>query len=260
MKQDNGEVVKVEVLVWNPTIANLTLMALGSSAPEILLSVIEAVSTLGETPGELGPNSIVGSAAFNLMIISGVSILAIKGEIKKINDMGVFIVTAVWSVFAYFWMYVVLQIWSPGEIELAEAFLTFAFFLILCFMAYCADKYNESKQKKMEKEQEKQAIRQLQSIMKDKGYSHVVNAIVKPGGGEEQQKIQELTKQVVGKELDQVNPQELQKVLQPEKVVERLAFRKNVGNMLTGRKDFLVVKGGKMEEANDLATDKFSKK
>ena len=30
-----------QVQVWNPTIANLTLMALGSSAPEILLSVIE---------------------------------------------------------------------------------------------------------------------------------------------------------------------------------------------------------------------------
>ena len=27
--------------IWNPTVANLTLMALGSSAPEILLSVIE---------------------------------------------------------------------------------------------------------------------------------------------------------------------------------------------------------------------------
>lgn len=260
MKDDNGEVIEVEVLVWNPTIANLTLMALGSSAPEILLSVIETLQTLGTTPGELGPNSIVGSAAFNLMVISGVSILAIKGETKKINDMGVFLVTAVWSVFAYFWMYVVLQLWSPGEIEIAEAVLTFAFFIILCLMAYCADRYNESKQKKLEKEKDKQAIRQLQSIMKDKGYSHIINAIVKPGGGPEHQKIQDLTRLVVGKELDQVNPQELHHVLEPEKVVERLAFRKQFGNMLAGRKDFLVVKGAKAEKAEDLATDKFTKK
>lgn len=35
--------VQVEEQVWNATIANLTLMALGSSAPEILLSVIEAL-------------------------------------------------------------------------------------------------------------------------------------------------------------------------------------------------------------------------
>jgi solute carrier family 8 (sodium/calcium exchanger) len=33
----------VEVPVWNATIANLSLMALGSSAPEILLSVLETV-------------------------------------------------------------------------------------------------------------------------------------------------------------------------------------------------------------------------
>lgn len=33
----------VEVRVWNDTVANLTLMALGSSAPEILLSIIEII-------------------------------------------------------------------------------------------------------------------------------------------------------------------------------------------------------------------------
>ena len=40
-KDDVPEVI--EVPVWNGTVANLTLMALGSSAPEILLSVIEIV-------------------------------------------------------------------------------------------------------------------------------------------------------------------------------------------------------------------------
>lgn len=33
----------IETPVWNATVANLTLMALGSSAPEILLSVISTV-------------------------------------------------------------------------------------------------------------------------------------------------------------------------------------------------------------------------
>lgn len=31
----------VEVGVWNKTVSNLSLMALGSSAPEILLAIIE---------------------------------------------------------------------------------------------------------------------------------------------------------------------------------------------------------------------------
>jgi solute carrier family 8 (sodium/calcium exchanger) len=75
-----------KVLVWNSTMANLTLMALGSSAPEILLAIIEASSNLGECPGELGPSTIVGSAAFNLLVISAVSIYAVNAESEGKKD------------------------------------------------------------------------------------------------------------------------------------------------------------------------------
>jgi hypothetical protein len=51
---------------------------LGSSAPEILLSVIETLQTLGSVPGELGPSTIVGSAAYNLLVISAVSVMAVN--------------------------------------------------------------------------------------------------------------------------------------------------------------------------------------
>ena len=72
IKQDAGGVTRrFRVRVWNSTVANLTLMALGSSAPEILLSVIELLSN-NCFSGELGPSTIVGSAAFNLLIIIAV--------------------------------------------------------------------------------------------------------------------------------------------------------------------------------------------
>uniref|UniRef100_A0A3B5AMT3 Sodium/calcium exchanger membrane region domain-containing protein n=1 Tax=Stegastes partitus TaxID=144197 RepID=A0A3B5AMT3_9TELE len=41
IKKPNGETTTATVRIWNETVSNLTLMALGSSAPEILLSVIE---------------------------------------------------------------------------------------------------------------------------------------------------------------------------------------------------------------------------
>lgn len=41
IKKSNGETTTATVRIWNETVSNLTLMALGSSAPEILLSVIE---------------------------------------------------------------------------------------------------------------------------------------------------------------------------------------------------------------------------
>jgi hypothetical protein len=48
-----------------------------------MLSIIETLQTLGSTPGELGPSTIVGSAAFNLLVISGISILAVeKGTVS----------------------------------------------------------------------------------------------------------------------------------------------------------------------------------
>ena len=79
-EDENGNKFVQKITFWNPTVANLTLMALGSSAPEILLNMIETVMKLGKVPGELGPSTIVGSAAFNLFIISAVSILAVNAK------------------------------------------------------------------------------------------------------------------------------------------------------------------------------------
>jgi solute carrier family 8 (sodium/calcium exchanger) len=137
-------------------VANLTLMALGSSAPEILLSVIETMGGLGKCPGELGASTIVGSAAFNLLVISGVSIYAVSEEndiaedrdmstpkgIKKINDMGVFAITGTSSIWAYIWLFLVV---GDNSVEPFEAWLTIIMFFILIVMAFGADKYNASK-------------------------------------------------------------------------------------------------------------------
>jgi len=147
---DTQTVQQMEVVVWNPTLANLTLMAFGSSAPEIILSILEALKDLGKPAGDLGPSTIVGSAAFNLLVISGVSIAAVGEEVKKIDDMGVFITTSVFSVFAYVWLYYCLSISSPGEVTTTEAYLTFSYFIILLILAFSADKMNQKKKKRME--------------------------------------------------------------------------------------------------------------
>jgi solute carrier family 8 (sodium/calcium exchanger) len=87
-KDENAEYI--EIPVWNGTVANLTLMALGSSAPEILLSIIEIVGNNFES-GELGPGTIVGSAAFNLLAISAVCVIGVpKGETRRIDQVQFF--------------------------------------------------------------------------------------------------------------------------------------------------------------------------
>jgi hypothetical protein len=54
-KGGDGTQLPMHVYVWHGTVANLTLMALGSSAPEILLSVIELLGNDFKS-GELGPS------------------------------------------------------------------------------------------------------------------------------------------------------------------------------------------------------------
>ena len=173
---ENGTKQKAQVSVWNPTIANLTLMALGSSAPEILLSIIETISTLGSTPGELGPSTIVGSAAFNLMVISAVSIYAVEtGSVKKIDDLGVFAITSISSLFAYVWLYTCLQLWTKEVISIAEAILTLCFFFILIILAFCADKYNERKKKRQAEKEGK--VEGAEDLLKGGQFMHILNVV-----------------------------------------------------------------------------------
>merc|ERR1719187_281357 len=136
----SGKTQVVVVKVWNETVANLTLMALGSSAPEIMLSVIEIIAKDFKA-GDLGPGTIVGSAAFNLFMIIGLCMYVIPDdEIRKIKHLRVFFVTATWSVFAYVWLYLILGAISYGVVESWEGILTFLFFPATVYTAFVADR------------------------------------------------------------------------------------------------------------------------
>ncbi|XP_055040459.2 sodium/calcium exchanger 1a [Misgurnus anguillicaudatus] len=140
IKKPNGETSTTTVRIWNETVSNLTLMALGSSAPEILLSVVEVCGHNFDA-GELGPNTIVGSAAFNMFVIIGFCVSVIpEGEHRKVKHLRVFFVTAAWSVFAYTWLYIILAVISPGIVEVWEGLLTLLFFPICVTFAWVADR------------------------------------------------------------------------------------------------------------------------
>eukprot|EP00930_Biecheleria_cincta_P074981 TRINITY_DN6217_c0_g2_i1.p1 TRINITY_DN6217_c0_g2~~TRINITY_DN6217_c0_g2_i1.p1 ORF type:complete len:796 (+),score=164.54 TRINITY_DN6217_c0_g2_i1:70-2457(+) len=125
--------------IWNETVANLTLMALGSSAPEIMLSLNDIVKRTF-VQGKLGASTIVGSAAFNLFVIIAVCVNAIPaGESRQIKETGVYAITAVWSIFAYLWLFFIVAINGPDAVDVVEGTLTFLYFPILVAMSYYAD-------------------------------------------------------------------------------------------------------------------------
>ncbi|XP_045175499.1 sodium/calcium exchanger 1-like isoform X2 [Mercenaria mercenaria] len=141
VKRADGSTQVVSVRIWNETVSNLTLMALGSSAPEILLSVIEIVFMNNFKAGDLGPSTIVGSAAFNLFIIMALCVSCLPGEeVRRVKHLRVFTLTATWSIFAYLWLYFILSVSSYGVVHIWEAVVTFLFFPLTVFTAYVADK------------------------------------------------------------------------------------------------------------------------
>lgn len=256
----------IEVPVWNATLANLSLMALGSSAPEIFLSVIDTVRGLGEPAGEIGPSTIVGSAAFNLLIISALSIIAVEDvEGKKIKDLGVFAVTSIWSMIAYVWLFACLALNSPGEVDVTEAWLTFIFFIILLIMAFCVDKFSEAKAAKVEDQlnkeeaKQKEAKIQLRALSRQHGDNgnkilvqvgtNVKDKTTNQINEADKEHIKDLFCQALSKpSLDGVSANELFDVFQEQSLFERFAARKKAG--LNNDQDFIEIKNQKVQLEN----------
>ncbi|XP_026445162.1 magnesium/proton exchanger-like [Papaver somniferum] len=137
----NAETIRHEK-VWNYTIADITLLAFGTSFPQISLATIDAIRNLGQIyAGGLGPGTLVGSAAFDLFPIHAVCVIVPKaGELKKISDIGVWLVELFWSFWAYIWLYIILEVWTPNVVTLWEALLTVLQFGLLLVHAYVQDK------------------------------------------------------------------------------------------------------------------------
>ncbi len=261
IKDAHGQVVKEKrVSVWNPTVANLTLMALGSSAPEILLSVIETVMNLGACPGELGASTIVGSAAFNLLVISGLSIYAVNEKndtdedrdstvpvgVKKINDLGVFAITTFSSLFAYIWMYLCLR---DQKVSIIEAVLTFLYFFILIFLAWQADRYKANKDKLLNPDNdddwpvvECQAIDIYRELIREKKGE----ASDHPDDVSRRDKMKTFLKETMKTDqIERVSLQELKTAIEGEGMINRIKYRRQVGSYMSGKRP-VIAKGEKV--------------
>ncbi|CAD7967795.1 unnamed protein product [Amoebophrya sp. A25] len=142
----------VHVDLWNETVATLTLMALGSSAPEILLATVELVQR-DFYAGEMGVGTIVGSAAFNLFLIIAVCICTIPdGESRVIREFGVFKVCTLFMLCAYLWILVCLEVWTPGQITAIEGVITLLFFPLLVLVAYRTSLLDQDAEEKADAE------------------------------------------------------------------------------------------------------------
>ncbi|CAI5506827.1 unnamed protein product, partial [Closterium sp. Naga37s-1] len=128
--------------VWNSTVVNVALMALGASAPDIVIAVVDALKHLNQGPGVLGAGTVLGSAAFNQMVISAVCVVTPPAHsIKRIQAVGVFLLELTASTWAYVWILLVLKVFSPGRVTIVEACITLLFFPLFILLAYAQDQH-----------------------------------------------------------------------------------------------------------------------
>jgi len=243
------------------TVANLTLMALGSSAPEILLAVLETTVNLGKCPGELGASTIVGSAAFNLLVISGLSVFAVSPEndtdadrdeempkgVKRIYDMRVFAITCTSSLWAYIWLWIVL---IDQEVQLWEGVLTLVFFFILIVLAYGADKVTARETEKKQGGASKDV-----PVIEYSAFEIYKDLLIEQRGGapqdaqsvEKRGKMKQFLKQTMNTEqIEKVSLDELKKVVDGEAMISRIKYRKQLNTFMTGKRP-VVAKHEKMK-------------
>ncbi|XP_076067558.1 sodium/calcium exchanger Calx-like isoform X2 [Oratosquilla oratoria] len=135
---DKPQVIKVPF--WSNTVANLTLVALSCCALEFFVPIIEVLAKNFEA-GDLGPFTLIGSAAFKLSFITGICIMSIcAGEIRRVKNVKVLFFTGSFLLLAYGWLYLILALISFSVIEIFETIITFLLYPILVIMAWLIER------------------------------------------------------------------------------------------------------------------------
>jgi len=216
--------------VWNSQIANVTLLALGSSAPEIFLCLFSMLKDIEGVPNQIGPIVLVGSGAFNLLVVSALSIMAAT-ETKRVLNLCSFLTTAAFATVAYVWLFVVLLVISPGVVDFSEAMITLLGYPMLILVIWISDKITDSGISDEEQNKKRICKHGLRTLAHEYGLAYVldINRINAPATStEEMKRIQEYFKVCLGVEdLSNVTLEELAEVLEPENPISRLTHRKS---------------------------------
>ena len=109
-------------LKMSSDMAGATLMAVGSSAPELFVAIIALLKPGNH--GDIGTGTIVGSALFNILVIVGASAVAIKKTILSwqpvVRD----------TIFYSFSIIVLIMAFRDGRIDFIEALMFVGLYII----------------------------------------------------------------------------------------------------------------------------------
>jgi len=205
---DSNKTMMIDVPVWNSRLVNLSLLAIGSALPEICLCFMSTFSEAGKgVPTELGPMALVGSSAFNLLIVAGLSIASVS-ELKKIANYNSFLVSFAFATFACVWLFLVLMVITPGWISFSEAAITLMFYPLLLTFGWITEKCSSQDElsfaDELEVNRRRMCKSSLMSIRDAKGAAYVIDmatgASDPAANADEVKRIQEYYKVYLGLE------------------------------------------------------------
>jgi K+-dependent Na+/Ca+ exchanger-like protein len=125
--------------------AGATLMAAGSSAPELFIAIIALLK--GGDNLEIGVGTIVGSALFNLLVIIGAAALVRRSRIAwqpMLRDLLFYL----FSIIMLYWAF------SSGSISMVHGLIFIGFYLVYVFAVINWRKIFPYKDEELEEEQE----------------------------------------------------------------------------------------------------------
>ena len=156
VKDCQGKEFILNVPAWNVYVAQIGLVAIASSLPEIFLcyySYFGEASDYGTgTPLALGPIALVGSSAINLLVVCGIVIASTKA--RKIRRCGIFSLIYFFATFAFLWMTLVIAVFTPGQIQFSEGIITLLFYPLMLLLVWVTDTCTEEPLSPTEHERE----------------------------------------------------------------------------------------------------------
>ncbi|MDY6824429.1 MAG: calcium/sodium antiporter [Thermodesulfobacteriota bacterium] len=126
-----------EKLRLSPSVAGATLMAMGSSAPELSIALI-ALFTHGGAHSDMGIGTIVGSAVFNILVITGLCAVIRTAAVTLgaiIRDTAFYVASIL----------IMVYIFADGAVTPAEPFFLIALYgaYLLALFLYPGDEFQE---------------------------------------------------------------------------------------------------------------------
>ena len=138
----HGGVRSLEAPLWNDSIARLFIGTLSWASLDIFLPIVEVFRS-GFTGDQLGPAFIVGHSCFQLYFGIAICLFGCKTSIsrKSVKDSRFFITTSVLGIFAYLWVFLLLDQVTPGFINIWEALLTLAIYPLVLILTFLVEKH-----------------------------------------------------------------------------------------------------------------------